>query len=469
MSDSSIRRVVGGVGAFAVAAGFAVAGAGVAGAAPGSVTWNDGNEKLTRTISDTTPAEGDIVTSSTKLERTGGVVEYIYALKDIHPTCLTYVPGSAKVNGQARNLHSQGADFAKVEGSAVEWPLRALVNPNSYTFEFQYKVGADCARNVPLMTTVHYNGSLGSGTYHDKGPTVAVRKNATTTTLAAVTGAQVGQAVTLSASVVGGADGDTVEFYDGAALLGAGTLTAGVATHSWTPGTRGAHALTAKYLGTAKADGSTSAARAVDVEQADATSTLAIDAVSGAQVGRSSVLTATVSPAAAGGTVTFKDGAATLAEVSVDAAGKATYTWVPSTAGSHQITATFSGRSGITGSSAQATVAVAEAPAGNTASTTTVTVGANATVGVAGTVSATVNPGNAGGTVTFKDGDTVIGVAAVDANGAASVAWTPATAGQRVIRAEYSGAGTVNSSSDDVSVQVAAAAGGGSLESIFGS
>ena len=44
-----------------MAAGFAVAGAGVAGAAPGSVTWNDGNEKLTRTISDTTPAEGDIV------------------------------------------------------------------------------------------------------------------------------------------------------------------------------------------------------------------------------------------------------------------------------------------------------------------------------------------------------------------------------------------------------------------------
>ncbi|MFD4438126.1 hypothetical protein, partial [Bacillus safensis] len=140
MSDSSVRRVVGGISAFAVAAGFAVVGAGIAGAAPASVTWNDGNEKITRTVSEANPAEGDIVTTSTKLERTGGVVEYIYALKDIHPTCMTYVPGSAKVNGQARNLHSQAPDFAKVEGSAVEWPLRALVNANSYTFEFQYKV-----------------------------------------------------------------------------------------------------------------------------------------------------------------------------------------------------------------------------------------------------------------------------------------------------------------------------------------
>ncbi|MBM4608290.1 hypothetical protein GS416_07625 [Rhodococcus hoagii] len=60
--------------AAAVAAGFVVTlGASRAGAAPGSVTWSDGTSKFTRTVSNTTPNEGDIVTVSTKFERTGGV------------------------------------------------------------------------------------------------------------------------------------------------------------------------------------------------------------------------------------------------------------------------------------------------------------------------------------------------------------------------------------------------------------
>ncbi len=59
MSDRNTRRVVGGLSAFAVAAGFAVtAGVGIAGAAPGSVTWTDGSSKYTRTVSNTTPNEG---------------------------------------------------------------------------------------------------------------------------------------------------------------------------------------------------------------------------------------------------------------------------------------------------------------------------------------------------------------------------------------------------------------------------
>ena len=56
---------------------------------------------------------------------------------------------------------------------------------------------------------------------------------------------------------------------------------------------------------------------------------------------------------------------------------------------------------------------------------------------MAQTISAQVT-GSAGGTITFKDGNTVIGTATVDGSGRASVTWTPATQGQRVIRAEYS-------------------------------
>ncbi|MGW6693385.1 Ig-like domain-containing protein [Rhodococcus sp. NPDC054953] len=476
MSDNNTRRAVGAVGAFAVAAGFAVvAGPGVAAAAPVSVDWWDGNSHFTRTISNSTPKEGDVVTTSTRFERKAWTsLEIINQVKDVHPTCLTYVEGSAKVDGTPRALDSQGPDFAKVTGS---WTVYPNIDPKSHTFEFSYTVGPDCDRSVPLMTTMHYAGGLGEGVYQGKGPTLTVARNTTSTTLAAVSGAQVGAAVTLSAAVTGGANGDTVEFFDGGAKIGAGTLTNGVATYAWTPGNRGSHALVAKFPATAKADASESSAQTVQVTDADVASSTALAAVSGAQVGRPSVLKATVTPAAAGGTVVFKDGNTTLAEVPVAANGEATYTWVPSTAGSHAIGAAFSGRAGVTGSAANATVEVAEAPAGNTASSTAIAVGANPKVGVANTVSAQVTPGNAGGSVTFKDGDTVLGTVQVDAAGTAELSWTPATAGQRVITAEYSGAGTVNASADAESVQVAAADGGtpggdggtGSLDGLFGS
>lgn len=462
MSDRNIRRVVGGLSAFAVAAGFAVtAGVGVAGAAPQSVSWTHGDSKFTRTISDVNPREGDIITSKTVFQRTAGVVEYIYAVKDVHPTCLTYVEGSAKVDGSARGLESKGADFARVsDGSKVAWPVRALVDANSRTFEFSYRVGADCARDAALMTTMHYSGSLGSGTYQDKGPAITVSKNTTTTSLASVSGAQVGSVTNLAATVSGGAQGDTVEFFDGNASIGTGTLNVnGTATLAWTPTSKGVHKVKAEFSGTSKANASQSAEQSVDVAQADATSTTTITNVAGAQVGRASTLEASITPAAAGGTVTFKEGAAVLATIPVNGSGKATYQWAPTASGTRTITADFSGRDGVKSSTASQSVTVAERPAQNTDSQTNVTAG-NGQVGVAQTISAQVTNG-AGGTVTFKDGDTVIGTASVDGSGRASLSWTPATEGQRTIRAEYSGAGTVNASSEAVSVEIAAPSGGG--------
>ncbi|MCZ4556773.1 Ig-like domain-containing protein, partial [Rhodococcus maanshanensis] len=123
--------------------------------------------------------------------------------------------------------------------------------------------------------------------------------------------------------------------------------------------------------------------------------------------------------------------------------------------------ATFSGRDGVTGSTTTAQVTVAEAPASNTDSTTTLNPVSGATVGKATTVTAKVNPANAGGTVTFKEGSTVIGTGQVGPDGSATVTWTPATAGQRTITAEYSGHGTVNASSGQLPVTVAAGGGTG--------
>ncbi|MGV9482652.1 Ig-like domain-containing protein, partial [Gordonia aichiensis] len=90
MVDRRVQRVAGSMAAFAVAAGFAVAAMpATASAAPGTITWNDGNSKFTRTVSNTNPVVGDTVTVTTKFERTGIPVEYIYNIKDLHPACLT--------------------------------------------------------------------------------------------------------------------------------------------------------------------------------------------------------------------------------------------------------------------------------------------------------------------------------------------------------------------------------------------
>ena len=454
MSESNIRRVVGGVSAFAIAAGLAVSfGTGVAGAAPGSVSWADGGSNFERTVSNVTPSEGETITVSTKFMRNKIPVEWLHAVKDFHPTCMTYVDGSAKVDGSAQGVQSKGTDFVRVTGN---WDVYPNINPKSRTFSFDYKVGADCVRNAALNTGMDYSGTLGDGGYSTKGPAVTVQMNNSTTALDTVpSGVQVGQSVPLKATVTGGADGNIVQFFDGATKIGEGALNAGVATSNWTPTSKGAHNLSAKFVATTKANESTSATQLVGVSVADALSTTTLDPIAGAQVGTSTTLKATISPAGAGGTVTFTI-AGKPTQVAVDGNGQAIYIWTPATSGNQTITAAFSGRSGVSGSTTTATVIVADAPASNTESTTLLSVN-DSQVGKATTVTAQITPANAGGTVTFKDGDTVIGTATVDATGVARINWTPSTVGQRTITAEFSGVGTVNGSADSSTVQVAEA------------
>ncbi|MCJ0905307.1 Ig-like domain-containing protein [Rhodococcus sp. ARC_M6] len=474
MSERNIRRVVGGVSAFAIAAGLAVSfGTGVAGAAPVSVSWTDGGSDFERTVSNVTPSEGDIVTTSMKFMRNKIPVEWLQAVKDFHPACLTYVDGSANVNGSALGLQSSGADFVRVTGN---WDVYPNINPKSRTFSFSYKVGADCDRDVAMKTWTDYSGSLGSGSYPDHGTTITVQKNNTTAALDTVApGVQVGQTVPLKATVTGGVAGNIVEFYDGAGKIGQGALdSAGLATFNWIPNSKGTHNLSVKFVATTKANAATSATQSVGVAQADAPSTTTLASISGAQVGASTTLKATVSPAGAGGTVTFTI-AGKPTQVAVDGNGQAIYTWTPATSGSQTITADFSGRSGVSGSTTTTTVTVADAPVSNTQSATLLSV-TDGQVGKSTTVSAQITPANAGGTVTFKDGDTVIGTATVDGSGVATFNWTPATAGQRTITAEFSGAGTVNGSADSYTVQIAEAGtpgggnggGSGSLGSLGG-
>ncbi|MFC7450613.1 Ig-like domain-containing protein, partial [Rhodococcus daqingensis] len=273
------------------------------------------------------------------------------------------------------------------------------------------------------------------------------------TTLAAVANAQVGQAATLSATVTGGANGDTVEFYDGATKLGTGTLNNGAATYAWTPATGGAHAVSAKFLATAQAEGSQSAPQNVTVSVPDEATTTTLTVPASANVGAAVELKATVAPAAAGGTVQFKDGDANIGGPVTLAGGVATLSHTFDAAGAKSITAVYSGGAGFTGSTSAAATVTVSVP--DEATTTTVTVPATANVGAAVELKATVAPAGAGGTVQFKDGAANIGGPVALAGGVATLSHTFDAAGAKSITAVYSGgAGFTGSTSAPATVTV---------------
>ncbi|SEK23217.1 Ig-like domain repeat protein [Rhodococcus maanshanensis] len=171
-----------------------------------------------------------------------------------------------------------------------------------------------------------------------------------------------------------------------------------------------------------------------------AAATTTLDPIAGATVGKATTLKAKINPAAAGGTVVFSDGAVEFEPVPVGADGTATADWFPDTAGTVTITATFSGRDGVAGSTTTAQVTVA--PADNNPATSTITLDPikGATVGKATTLKAKVNnPAAADGTVEFKDGTTVLTTALVNDDGTSTFQWTPTAAGQRTITATFSG------------------------------
>jgi hypothetical protein len=146
----------------------------------------------------------------------------------------------------------------------------------------------------------------------------------------------------------------TVTFMDGAATLGTGTVSGGVATFTTATLSVGHHNVTAVYGGDASFNGSSSTPVDQEVQKAETTTALT-SSVNPSAVGQSVTFTATVTVAAPGagtptGTVSFKEGATTLGTGTVNGAGVATFTTAALAAGSHYITATFSGDGSFNGS-----------------------------------------------------------------------------------------------------------------------
>ena len=180
----------------------------------------------------------------------------------------------------------------------------------------------------------------------------------------------------------------------------------------------GAHSLTASFGGTAAFVGSTSAAVAETVNPAATTVTLT-SSVNPAVIGQAVTFTATVAVVAPGagtptGTVTFMDGGVFLGTVAVGADGTATFTTSFAAESDHAITATYNGDQNFAGNSQTISRAGDRGPVGGEDDDDTPDFDRHAVFGQPVTLTATVTSpvGVPTGTVTFKDGNTVLGIAA---------------------------------------------------------
>ena len=264
----------------------------------------------------------------------------------------------------------------------------------------------------------------------------------------------VGESVALTASVSvsppgAGSPSGTVEFFDGATSLGTSPLVSGSAVLNTAAIAVGARSLTAVYSGDASFAGSTSPVHAHTVDQA-ATSTALTSAPNPSTLGSSVALTATVSvgPPASGtptGSVEFFDGATSLGSSPVSSGSAVLNTSVLS-AGSHSLTAVYSGDASFTGS----TSAVHSHSVTNPSTSTAVTSSPNpSVVGESVTLTATVTPSSATGSVEWFDGPTSLGSSPLS-GGVATKATSALALGSHSITAVYSGDLTYTTSTSPV-------------------
>ncbi len=181
-----------------------------------------------------------------------------------------------------------------------------------------------------------------------------------------------GQATVLTATVAAVAPGagtptGSVAFYDGATLLGSGTLNgSGVATLTTSAIAAGSRSLSAQYAGDGNFLASTSSTLTQTVNAANTTTGLA-SSLNPSLVGNSVTFTATVAAVAPGagtpaGTVNFFDGVTPLGSASLNGSGQAALATSGLSAGGHSISATYAGSVSHNGSSSASLAQVVNQP-----------------------------------------------------------------------------------------------------------
>jgi trimeric autotransporter adhesin len=255
-----------------------------------------------------------------------------------------------------------------------------------------------------------------------------------------------GQSVTMTATVTAaggtGTPTGTVQFFNGTASLGTGTLSGNTASLATSSLPAGANNLTAKYLGNANFNAVTSSVATVTVAKTSTTTTVT-SVPNPSASGQSVTLTATVTANSPStyvptGTVTFSSATGSLGNGTLSA-GKATLNVSNLPIGTSTVTATYSGDSSATGGTAATTTqTVGQGTAGIVLTAAKLNPVAYEAVTLTAKVSALIGGGSPTGTVTFFANDHQVGTATIT-NGSAVLITTKLPIGADVVSAIYEG------------------------------
>ena len=265
--------------------------------------------------------------------------------------------------------------------------------------------------------------------------------------------------LTVTATSNGGTPTGIIQFLDGGTSIGSGPLNgSGVATFATTALTLGTHNLTASYAGDTY-DSTATSAPLSEVIQPTATTVTLNPSANPSTFG--SQLTFSINVSATGaqptGAVLLTDGGVTLATVSVDSNGNASYTTSTLAIGTHTIQAAYAGDS--THSATSSTV-LSERIVQTTA--TALALGATQVVaGLPARFTASVTGANGKpitGNIMLMDGANTLATLIPDQTGTATYSTAALTPGSHTIKANFVGDAMSAASASTPAVQTVAMA-----------
>jgi large repetitive protein len=247
---------------------------------------------------------------------------------------------------------------------------------------------------------------------------------------------------TATLTSTGGTPTGSVTFMDGASAIGSGNLNTGIATITTTALTVGTHTITSVYQGDTNDSAATSNALTITIKAAT-TAVALTPSQNPTNFGQSLTLTAAVSGngGTPTGSVTFADGGNNVQTVPVNASGVATYITSTLTNGTHPFTATYAGdASDLPATSSVLNIQVLQTATLTLTSTSPNPSIARSNVHFVATITALQNI-QPTGTITFKDGATVLGTGLIS-GGTATFDTTSLAVGTHNIVAAYAGDGS---------------------------
>ena len=297
--------------------------------------------------------------------------------------------------------------------------------------------------------TANFTGDTTDSPSTSAALTVTVKQQPTVSLTSGLNPAKVGDSIIFSASVAASAvqPTGTVTLAEGNTTLITAPLSNGLASFTLSNLTAGSHTLIATYSGDASTISLAAHSVTETVAKWSSTTTLAANPAT-STVSTDVTYSVTVSPSSTSipvGTVTLQNNGTPFASLTLGAAGTATYTTGTLPVGSHAITAVFSGDS-VNDASTSASLATTVQPASTLTTLASSTNPAKAGASLQLTANVSTTPSSLAaslpilsGTVTFKDGATVLGSAPVSSSGTASFTPRTLSVGTHPITAVYSG------------------------------